>query len=302
MKKYFYLKDHLGNIRVTVDENGNVKGYNDYYPFGLRMPGRSMNTALNYALYKYSSKELDEENGINWYYFGARYYDPEIGRWWSVDPMWEKYLGISPYVFTLNNPIKYYDPDGKQVRSDSPGLIYKEVYQRAAQLRLQNYGYAEPIADPKFQEAFVNVVNTYGPTSLDIASTLLLFTVPEAAPLATGSSILSFILTFSMENHKSDATVSLTTSLMGSVAKSPKLKIIISTLQVGYDFFLSGEDKNIKNNTNMFASDKTNVAHLSQQKLMKDLGWSTKPSPQEMWDSIKKDNNKNNKEDSNNID
>jgi len=59
MKKYFYLKDNLGNIRVTIDESGNVKGYNDYYPFGLRMPGRSMNTALNYALYKYSSKELD---------------------------------------------------------------------------------------------------------------------------------------------------------------------------------------------------------------------------------------------------
>ena len=37
MKKYFYLKDHLGNIRVTVDENGEVKGYNDYYPFGMRM-------------------------------------------------------------------------------------------------------------------------------------------------------------------------------------------------------------------------------------------------------------------------
>ncbi|MHB2154413.1 RHS repeat-associated core domain-containing protein [Calditrichota bacterium GD2] len=112
MKKYFYLKDHLGNIRVTVDESGVVKGYNDYYPFGLRMPGRSMNTALNYALYKYSSKELDEENGINWYYFGARYYDPEIGRWLSVDPMADKYPFCSPYNYILNNPIRYIDPNG----------------------------------------------------------------------------------------------------------------------------------------------------------------------------------------------
>ncbi len=68
MEKYFYLKDHLGNIRVTVDENGDVKGDNDYgeshhfrgYPFGLRMPGRSMNNALATDMYKYSSKELDE--------------------------------------------------------------------------------------------------------------------------------------------------------------------------------------------------------------------------------------------------
>ena len=113
MKKYFYLKDHLGNIRVTVDENGEVKGYNDYYQFGLRMPGRSMNTALNYALYKYSSKELDEENGINWYYFGARYYDPAIGRWLSVDPLADAYPSLSPFNYALNNPLRYIDPDGK---------------------------------------------------------------------------------------------------------------------------------------------------------------------------------------------
>ncbi|EHO40688.1 RHS repeat-associated core domain-containing protein [Caldithrix abyssi DSM 13497] len=109
MKKYFYLKDHLGNIRVTVDENGDVKGYNDYYPFGLTMPGRSMNTALNYAFYKFSSKELDEENDINWYYFGARYYDPEIGRWWSVDPLAEKIIWLTPYNYARNNPIIRFD-------------------------------------------------------------------------------------------------------------------------------------------------------------------------------------------------
>ena len=109
MKKYFYLKDHVGDIRVTVDENGDVKGYNDYYPFGLRMPGRSMNTALNYALYKYSSKELDEENGINWYYFGARYYDPVIGRWLSVDPMEGKHPDYTPYAYVYNQPTKLID-------------------------------------------------------------------------------------------------------------------------------------------------------------------------------------------------
>ena len=142
MKKYFYLKDHLGNIRVTIDENGDVKGYNEYgeshhfrgYPFGLRMsersvdpdlsgPGRSMNTALNYALYKYSSKELDEENGINWYYFGAHYYDPAIGRWLehsgspdlsglSVDPLVDDYPSWAPYNYVKNNPLIIVDKDG----------------------------------------------------------------------------------------------------------------------------------------------------------------------------------------------
>ena len=49
---YYYLKDHLGNIRVTVDENGNTVTADDYYPFGLQMPGRSYNIAATNDLYK----------------------------------------------------------------------------------------------------------------------------------------------------------------------------------------------------------------------------------------------------------
>jgi RHS repeat-associated protein len=119
-KKAFYMKDHLGNIRVTMDEAGNVIGGNDYYPFGLQMPGRSY-VAGNYQnTYKYSGKELDEEqfsNGttmgaIDWYYFGARYYDPEIGRWYVVDAFSEKAPSWTPYNYTFNNPYKYVDADG----------------------------------------------------------------------------------------------------------------------------------------------------------------------------------------------
>ena len=127
MKKYFYLKDHLGNIRVTVDENGDVKGYNDYYPFGLRMPGRSMNNAVNYALYKYSSKELDEENGINWYYFGARYYNPEVGRFLQIDRYDYKYPSLNPYHYVFNNPIRFTDFTGDTVDID-PKLLTPVVY------------------------------------------------------------------------------------------------------------------------------------------------------------------------------
>jgi len=128
MKKYFYLKDHLGNIRVTIDENGDVKGYNDYYPFGLQMPGRSMNTALNYALYKFSGKELDEENGINWYYFGDRLYDPVIGRFTTIDPFLDMYLSLTPYQYAQNNPILFIDVNGDSTRpSNVPGIDYEET-------------------------------------------------------------------------------------------------------------------------------------------------------------------------------
>ncbi|MGD9489406.1 MAG: RHS repeat-associated core domain-containing protein [Calditrichaceae bacterium] len=120
--RYYYLKDHLGNIRVTVNEFGQAEAYNDYYPFGLQMPGRSVNNAMTDDIYKFGGKELDEESGLNWYYFGARYYDPATGRWLTSDPaltqwspqriMAHQLYGLSPYVYVRNNPLNRFDPDG----------------------------------------------------------------------------------------------------------------------------------------------------------------------------------------------
>ncbi len=66
--------------------------------------------------YKFSGKELDEEGGLDWYYFGARYFDPNIGRWLGVDPLAGKYPGFSPYNYVANNPLKFIDPDGKDIK------------------------------------------------------------------------------------------------------------------------------------------------------------------------------------------
>jgi RHS repeat-associated protein len=58
----------------------------------------------------FTSKELDRETGM--YYFGARYQDPKLGIFISVDPMAEQYAGYSSYAYTLNNPVKFTDPSG----------------------------------------------------------------------------------------------------------------------------------------------------------------------------------------------
>jgi len=57
-----------------------------------------------------NAKELDQETG--WYYYGARYYDPQVSTWLSVDPLAEKYPAFSPYNFTMNNPVRFIDPTG----------------------------------------------------------------------------------------------------------------------------------------------------------------------------------------------
>ncbi|NDV79989.1 RHS repeat domain-containing protein, partial [Dysgonomonas sp. 511] len=112
-KYYFYLTDHLGNNRVVVDEDGNVVQQNDYYPFGMAFAD---NENEEVQPYKYNGKELDRKHGLNWYDYSARYYDSTVPRFTTVDPLAEKYYSISPYVYCLNNPLKFIDPDGKEAK------------------------------------------------------------------------------------------------------------------------------------------------------------------------------------------
>jgi len=107
-KKYhYYLQDHQGNNRVVVDKDGNVKETNHYYPFGGVFA-----SSQNVQPYKYNGKELDTKKGLNWYDYGARMYDLALGRWHVMDPLAEKYCGVSPYTYCKNNPINRIDPDG----------------------------------------------------------------------------------------------------------------------------------------------------------------------------------------------
>ena len=108
-KKYHYfLQDYQGNNRVVVDSSGKVNETNHYYPFG----GVFASTG-NVQPYKYNGKELDAKKGLNWYDYGARMYDPALGRWHTVDPLAENYYRVALYVYCDNLPVLYIDPDGK---------------------------------------------------------------------------------------------------------------------------------------------------------------------------------------------
>lgn len=102
---FYYIKDHLGNIRQVIDQDGNIVSANDYYSFGEIL--RSFNTGSFDGRYKITEKERDDETSLD--YFGARYYDSELGRWLQVDPLADKYPGWSPYNYTMNNPLNYID-------------------------------------------------------------------------------------------------------------------------------------------------------------------------------------------------
>jgi RHS repeat-associated protein len=113
----YHLKDHLGNVRAVFNSNGTMSQKTDYYPFGMISSiTQSGSTDNNYL---YNGKELQDDNfgsvALDWYDYGARFYDPQIGRFTTVDPMAELYFSINPYCYALNNPVALIDPDGQKV-------------------------------------------------------------------------------------------------------------------------------------------------------------------------------------------
>lgn len=103
----YHFKDHLGNTRVAYTENNAFVSEVFYYPFGIGYEV-SQNKDIKY---KYNGKEHANENFLNWYHYGVRFYDPALGRWHVIDPA-DQYN--SAYMFVNNDPIRFLDPDGKE--------------------------------------------------------------------------------------------------------------------------------------------------------------------------------------------
>lgn len=129
----YELTDHLGNVAVTVtdelvavDEGQDLDPANDYNgpvivsaqgyePFGSLLPGR--NFSSDSYRHGFNGMEKDDEvhnsTGTS-YDFGARLYDPRVGRWLSLDPLARKFAGHSTYSFAFNSPLIFVDQDGKE--------------------------------------------------------------------------------------------------------------------------------------------------------------------------------------------
>ena len=106
--QFYYHPDHLGSSSYITNLDGEVSQHIEYVPFGevfIEERNNTWNTP-----YLFNAKEFDEETGM--YYYGARYYEPRLSLWMSVDPLECKHPEISTYCQANNNPIKYIDPDG----------------------------------------------------------------------------------------------------------------------------------------------------------------------------------------------
>ena len=137
----------MGNARLTfTDKNGNgridqsddpevneVLQESHYYPFGMAMNGQWIGDPGRENRYRYNGKELEEDFGLGWYDYGARWCDAAIGRFTGVDPLASDFAAWSPFSYSFNNPVRFVDPDGRAPEDiilrlrDPQGNVVKEL-------------------------------------------------------------------------------------------------------------------------------------------------------------------------------
>jgi RHS repeat-associated protein len=137
--KFFELSNHLGNVLVTVSDrviqvqsttNTTQIGYyladvitaNDYYAFGMTMPGRTFTAGTAYR-YGFNGKENDKDAGQGIQDYGLRIYDSRLGKFLSVDPLTKSFVDLTPYQFAANTPIRAIDLDGGEARDAITGEV-----------------------------------------------------------------------------------------------------------------------------------------------------------------------------------
>jgi RHS repeat-associated protein len=105
----YYHNDGLGSVVAATNEAGQVLWRKDYAPFG-----EQIDTTPDTEKQSYTGKPHDEVTGLT--YFGGRYYDPQVARFMSVDPVAfvdDNTMSFNRYLYVNNNPYKYVDPDGE---------------------------------------------------------------------------------------------------------------------------------------------------------------------------------------------
>ena len=231
----------MGSSNYITNFDGEVSQHMEYIAFGETFIEEHKNS--NNSPYKFNSKELDDESGL--YYYGARYYDPRISIWASIDPLAEKFLNQSPYNYCFNNPVRLVDPDGRSPENDirintktnETSVVktndkFDRVFKDGKYVGTTQKGYAESVfkAQGKFMKDSSNP-NIVGMGAVDGAIAFLAAElIGAAAGLAKVGSLLNSAVSSTAGkvavNATADITVNATTQFIANGGKGGEINMV----------------------------------------------------------------------------
>jgi RHS repeat-associated protein len=201
---HYYLKDHQGNNRVVIKDDGTVSETNHYYPFGSVFASTG-----NVQPYKYNGKELDTKKGLKWYDYGARHYDASLGRWFVVDPLVEKYYGLSPYTYCYNNPIRFVDPNGQDGKDVVVGYAIGFITNL-----LPNTGFLRDAYTPTDVSDYNNALRGMDNASIAIGQVMI---AGGGGAMIAGETMTATGVALTVGSAESSSAVSVPTAISGVV-------------------------------------------------------------------------------------
>ena len=150
---FFLHQDHVGTVVATSNQAGEAVYVSGFDPFGATEL-ESYRGAGATTHYKFQGREYDDSTGL--YDFGARFYDPNLGKFLSADssiPDGGGSLGLNRYAFEFNNPLRYTDPSGHEPHPTvMPDVVIKadapQIPDRAQRITFINPDFKMPKAHP----------------------------------------------------------------------------------------------------------------------------------------------------------
>ena len=182
---HYYEKDHLGSVRMVVNENGTIEQVNHYYPFGGVYGDLSYKGELQRN--KYIGKEFDHMYGLDWYDHGARMYDAARLAWDRMEPLYDKYYPLNTYLYSGNNPINSIDDDGNRIivwYKDKIGNDQSFVFTGQETKKLPQNQFVRDF----IQAYFYNINNGGGKAMLEAAKSQVDFNLFNALDLKVNES------------------------------------------------------------------------------------------------------------------
>ena len=198
-KMQYFLRDHLGSVRVIAEDRHTVISRTDYLPFGVRMSGDGLtgaNSTARSSFFGFSGKENEMWGGYDtadgditphwlkgerYQHFGARAYDPVSCIFMQVDPMAEKYYGMTPYGYCAGNPVMFMDPQGDTLIADQSAQLNIKHTLSAREARYVRFDESGQLDNTRLLKSNSNSTNMTALKLLSSCTTLYLAIVSDNA-------------------------------------------------------------------------------------------------------------------------